>query len=262
MKRVYTMGWLDGLALGAASTSAVFMLGFIAIDASTSSEHHSYVRTLLAATFTLFAAYIALQGISKQIEHTSKSRDDVRRRRLRAASAMLPIALSRCLAASRNNVRRHFEQSELGEDRTPEEFSEFDPESLSIIRECIEHIDDDNYNQMVYLFRAYQVLAARDREFIRASRISYRPHRLQYGERMRMSDAISWAVLSASIGEMFPFARGLTGKIREPIASEVRAELRQCHIYLENYVDLKALWDIREAENRLGLSFLGSENPA
>lgn len=252
------LGWLNGFALGLLIGVGAFCVVLAGIDTVPKEYFHLYLIAALTVGGTILAAWIALKSVQAQVHSAIEIADGQRQRELRASAALLPLALSRFVATCEHNIRRHFVSGQLiGEQR---EFGGslqvIDDDVLRAIRDCIVHVDDASHEHLLYLFRAYQVLLARDLETTTFFLLSDREEETNYEIEHRASDAINWAVLHAAASGIFAFARGETNSISAYDPTVVRNAFAQAGIVLEAYPLVHRKIEEGLAKAQIGLRFI------
>ncbi|WP_368344321.1 hypothetical protein [Pelagovum sp. HNIBRBA483] len=118
--------------------------GFVlSLGAEISAETREYLLYALTAIITLFASAMALFGTFRLVNHQKEIEAENRRRRLDAARATLPLALSEMLNfcekihATYADLQKIHSDQELA--RQTVEDVKLEAETLSIIRNCIQH---------------------------------------------------------------------------------------------------------------------------
>lgn len=252
--------WLQGLALGLLIGVVAFCSVLWGIDTAPADHFHGYIIAALTVGGTVLAAWIALRSVQAQVRSSIELAESARQRELRASAAMLPLALSRIIAVCEHNIRRHFETGQLlGEGRQfGGELQTIDADALHAIRDCIAHVEGGTHQHLLYLFRAYQVLLARDRDIAAYFLIPGGRDETNYEFEMRASDAINWAALHAAASGAFGFARGETNSIDAYDPEGARSAFIQAGITLEANPLVRRKFDVRLDGGRLGLKFVTS----
>lgn len=242
--------WLDGLALGLFIAAVGICFFFWMVQVDIRGRFDDYFIALLTAAAAIGAGYIAVLGIRAQIAHA----DQLERRRrdgsFKAASAMLPLALSELSEASLNNIRRHFNVDDLFPGTLPvDEFAVFPREALEIVRSCIEFADEKSRQELAYLIRGYQILAARADTVARGRRITTdtQGNMIEMG---RIGDAVNWAEMHATISNAFEYARGQRDTIRPFEYRMTWSAFLQAGLSHGDFPHLEVLLERREQEKR------------
>jgi hypothetical protein len=175
-------------------------------------------QTLLTGVAALVAAWWTVRQIRSQIRQTEELATDQRRRRERAARAMLPLALSEladyaAACMTRLHALRPYFRPDGSLDSTQADKAGADwttpalPQNvLAVVKECIEFVDDGPARTLAVLIRQFQVQHVRLNDGI---------SRLRRHDGVRL---ILWAHVQQAIRDAaevygrtsaaFPFARG------------------------------------------------------
>lgn len=188
-------------------------------------------QTLIGAFAALIAAFIGALFIHRQIRAAWKIEEEKRRRKVLAARAVMPIALSAlidyCLACGKEletlfwNKYNAEQECDTSCDDSEEEaataaapalpkkssFSKLPPELIPLLKEYIEHAPDTQTVAFRTIIRELQVLGAnlRDEEEMRKA---LSPNMLSFAARA--------AVLHARAEKLFPYARKECGNATVP----------------------------------------------
>lgn len=196
-----------GLTIGACSA---FALAYI-LDSNVSSGLKEFYTYIISALLTLIAAALTLVGVFATIAHQRELEQRARFKKLEAARAFLPNALSRMCELSDYAIlySHNFDDfmSRLGEDEFRDISSSrltLTDEIISILRDVIELTDDDKLSRRLSgLLREHQVFLARWRSLFSSDRDSF----IQTTEDVRQR-TVSWAYLGAISASLFTYARG------------------------------------------------------
>lgn len=251
--------WLDGFAAGLLAATIFTCLFFWMVGADMRGRFDQYFIALLTAAAALVAAVIAVWGIRAQIDHAMNIEHQRRDASRHAAKAMLPLALAELHEASLSNVRRHFDPADIISDAPhTDEMTPFSLEALGTIRSCIEFADPRSRDELAYVVRAYQILAARDKYDGSSRKI--RPDRElgNLGGYGRVGNAVDWASLHASIANAFEYARGIREAIPPFDPANAWAAFLQAGISEGDFPAIETLIDRRIAEGRIRLQFAPS----
>lgn len=208
MKSRHRVNYVQGLALGV-------LLGFFAstfvlwIIDETSSTVGFLFKEYITVGATIFAAWIALLGISKQIQSNIEAFEDDRLRRLDAARATLPIVLSTVSDICEDRYRAiiHGKTNSGG-------FSQWEISNLEVetLKECIQHSEGEAKKFLQEILRIYQVLISRWRASA-AIPIAGTP-KLEEGDPKMLSyyeacyGVLNWCLLKSICDSLFGFSRG------------------------------------------------------
>lgn len=179
--------------------------GFVlAIGAEISAETREYLLYALTAIITLFASAMALFGTFHLINHQKEIETENRRRRLDAARATLPLALSETLSFCEKVHSAYANLEEIRSDpklvRQTIEDAKLDEETLSVIRDCIEHSDQPANIWLSTIVAHAQIMTSRIRD------TALDPHTVMLGH--GRADRMVFAAETSVICEhLFDFAR-------------------------------------------------------
>lgn len=204
MRRQY----LDGLALGVTLGFIASTVLFWAWD-DTTGVVQQHLSEQITHIVTLFAAVLALFGISKQIQSNVELSEAARQARLDAARATLPIVLSNISTLAEERIYALVNGNVEPEPGVKWEFSDVE---LNTLKECIEHSTGLEKKLMLQICRVYQVLIVRwealepeDLFFMKKvsdGDLSILNQRAQFGA------LTNWATLKAICNSLFDYARG------------------------------------------------------
>lgn len=227
-------GIFFGFILGVLIISfLIFIFNLDNVDSIVRENSFSAISTFA----TLIAGAMAYLGIQKQIQ---KSEDLMLRENfesLRAARAMLPVALSKVTEVCRENLYGYFE--------TPSgiktKLQLIDSDSLQTIKECIKFADDISGERLAQILRIYQILLARhnDEWFLHP----LKPHKRDDMDvdHSQIDQMVNWAVLDAISGSAYSYARGGMKTIPQTIDGISLFEV--FHINGGNHEDYPILFD-------------------
>jgi hypothetical protein len=209
-------------------------------------------ETLVTGLVAVGVAVATITKLNDQIRQTGKLADDQRRRRARAAQAVLPLALSELANYSTMCVkqlyglRQYFHANgSLNRSRSDEASSTWTSPHLSenilaVLKECIEFIDDDPATAASELIRHLQIQQTRLRDNISRLRLNDGIHLITWSNiDQAMRDA---AEIYARAMPLFVFARGQS-------VSDFRVKRRQVYDALSsagcflNYDEIDLLAD-------------------
>lgn len=190
-----------GLLLGAAF--ALFLAWAIDGDVGESlAKNGTYIFSALAS---LLAASIALVGVFSNIENQNQLAERNRLASLRAAKAVLPLALTKLYSVAEAGFDFALEEETFYREPSNRETIlaklALDAAVLSTLKECISFGDEVSSAWLSAIIRKYQICFARhDR------RLS--DHDLLLMDFDRAGLAANWAILLAMVAHSFEFARG------------------------------------------------------
>jgi hypothetical protein len=135
-------------------------------------------ETLLTGLGAVVAAFFTVVKLRQQIDQTQKLANDQRRRRARSARAALPLALSQlaeyatsCIVEM-HDLRLFFQpDGSIDRSRGEEIFAAWTlpplaENILSVLKECIESVEDEPAQAIVELIRHLQIQRARLADYI------------------------------------------------------------------------------------------------
>jgi len=211
------MGWIAFTLITYVSVIADIMLWY--------SDGRVQWETLLTGIAAVIAAGLTIVKLSQQINQTEQLAADHRRRRARAARAMLPLALSEIGEYSTDCIIGSYALRLCFQDDGTFDWSRVDttlaawpiprlPENvLPVLKECIEFCDDSPAESLAVLVRHFQVQNLRLAQDISWLRRNDGVHSISLTDiELRMLDA---AELYARAGLLLPFARGEAVEVSE-----------------------------------------------
>jgi hypothetical protein len=175
-------------------------------------------ETLLTGLGAVAAAIVTIASLRQQIRQTEELADSARQRRLKAARAMLPLALSELAEYAMACIKglydlRPYFQADGSLDRSREDqgFLQWRSPHLSdnvfaALKECIEFMDDAPATAAIDLIRHLQIQRTRLADYMSQLRLNNRPRLILWAHiDQGMRDA---AEIYARVSTLFPFARG------------------------------------------------------
>jgi hypothetical protein len=203
MKRRFSDGLALGLALGFIFSALIFWV----IDETSGVVESSFKETATHIV-TLFAAAIALFGISNQIGSSERLVESARLAKLDAARSSLPIVLSNIVQMCDNRCR----QLVAGKKQPLAGFWSISDFELQTLKECIEFADGYEKSLMQQIIRIYQVLIARwDQAWIEdlfAADVLEKGDPRTLDRRMQYSAIVDWLTIRELANALFPSSRG------------------------------------------------------
>jgi hypothetical protein len=245
------VGVVIGLVLGAVYDDAIHYKLKLSDDGRLQWE------ILLSGAAALGGAGWTVSKIRDQITQTDRIADDRRKRRERAARAMLPLALSELTQYATACIKRLYDlrpyfhdngslnQAQIAKS-PPAWTSPRLPENvLSLLKECVEFIDDAPAQAVADLIRHIQIQ-------------NYRL--IDYISRLQLHRSIGWADIDQAIRDaaevsaralcLFPFSRG--DSVYRLTRAQVNTALSQAGCF--HYQEIVALADKWEEGFRLTLT--------
>ena len=150
--------WLWNFPLGL-TCGACFAFSFAwLIDAEVwVGTKEKYLPALLTASATLISATVAVAGVLRGIQNQSMLADQARRRKLLAARASLPLALTELHKLAENQLVHHANATQ----QTENDFTQMSGTAQETLKLVIEHANAPTQKSLSFLLMAYQVLQAR-----------------------------------------------------------------------------------------------------
>ncbi len=199
-KKTNNVDRLNGIALG-------LLLGFLFalalgwfFDLGLTSKIEANFIQFATILSTLAAAFLALKGISAQIQ---SNRDEIsfqREASLMAANASLPLALT---SLTRTSIRaaQICLKMETENKSSSDLISEITLSNgtIALLKEAIEYADTQSQDRISNLIRTYQVLYSRLTSSLTRNRGVIAPH---------FASAVDWAVFYRLSSDCFKYARG------------------------------------------------------
>jgi hypothetical protein len=175
-------------------------------------------ETLLTGFGAVLAAFFTIVSLKQQIRQTEQLAESARQRRLKAARAMLPLALSELAGYATSCIKglydlRPYFQADGSLDRSRKDQGFVGLRSVhlsdnvySSLKECIEFMDDAPATAAAELIRHLQIQRARLTDYMSRLRLNDRTHLIMWANiDQGMRDA---AEIHARVSTLFPFARG------------------------------------------------------
>ncbi|WP_306113202.1 MULTISPECIES: hypothetical protein [unclassified Roseovarius] len=247
-RRISRVFYYEGLSLGLLLGSIVF--GFFELS-QRFFNGQSWVDSPWLVLFPAFlAAYVTLQSISEQ-SRLAQDLDIEKNDQLeRMARADLPLSISVLKNLCDKALKWHFDSSEPFPD-----WSEFES-PLEKLRGTIAYSEKETAEYLLRIIRHYQVLFARGRELNAevCDAALNDPANIAHNE--HWYSAINWAVLSAMVEKVFPYARGKDQSIcTEPVNERVRSQFFDIVHFWDDFPFLDEAMKLREEEDRFEMSF-------
>jgi len=193
--------FVAGLLIGFVFANALFWI-FDSDLRDEISKNYLSIGGILAA---IFAAYLALLGVRRQIGQQAELFESNRQANLAASRAALPLALSRvysvCEKATDHALRNEaFWQSFEGR-KTVLQDTELDDSTIETIKDCIRFADETSAAWLSILVSRYQIcssshLSLMDRE------------NLMLLDSNRTGCAVQWSILRIIASHLLDFSRG------------------------------------------------------
>ena len=209
------------------NTAFGVLVGFIlalclaaVIDADIAPGIKEFYSFIITALLGMIAAALTLIGVFATIAHQREIERRARQKKLEAARAFLPSALSKLCDIADHGVRYSFAFSDfearLGEDGFRDASIPnltLTDEIISVFRDMIELSDDDIVSKRISgLLREHQVLLARWRSIFAPDRAIMVRTAADLRQR-----TVAWAYLGAIAASIFEYARGETSTIETTV---------------------------------------------
>ena len=182
-------------------------------------------ETLVTGIVAVLVAVLTVMKLSEQIRQTERLAVDQRKRRARAARAMLPLALSEIadyattcilgLYALRSCFRPDgaLDRPQIADCLTAWASPRLPENVLSLLKECIEFSDDGPAEAMAELVRHFQVQNSRILDNISRIRLNDGVHLVLWANiEQDIQDA---AELYARASVLLPFSKGSTSQVSD-----------------------------------------------
>ena len=212
----------------------VLMLCWV-FDADIREDMTKLYTFIFSALIGLLAASVALSGVLASLQHQSTLREEERKRKLSAARAFLPQALSDMCEVARsgmlnahtagvkqgNELESTFVSSSLNDIRLNDEV-------VSVFKDIIEFSDANAGRRIQGILSEHQVLQARWSGYVRDKDNMLSPNASDLAQRI-----CHWAFLYALTATAFPYARQETNDVEVSVDEGIiSSTLRTVGIYL------------------------------
>jgi hypothetical protein len=183
----------------------IFIFNFDMID----STFRENIFQLLGTFSTLFAGFLAYQGIQKQINQTRNDAEEAKKSKLRAARSALPITVSNLVYVSRSMIESFFGKS-VYNDWYFDKGGAISRDQMETLKQCIEYADDVTSDRLAHIIRLAQLLNARFEESYFKAPVSQGDIKLTADEHSKLSYLVLWVVYDALLNSVFGFSRGVS----------------------------------------------------
>lgn len=196
--------YLEGLLLGICLSCFLLLLIFVTVQTEIKDPLRGHLPELLAGLGTVFAAYLALKGISAQIQSNLEIETIRRQSQLEAARASLPLALSELIGVCRKAMMFTYytDRNAVGAIEAAKEFTMPD-HALGILKECICYSDVAASSRLANIIRHYQVVFSRTLSSFENPGVG----------QMRYTHVFDWALVQLLLEDCFEFARSSSDTI-------------------------------------------------
>ena len=220
-----------------------FVLAFILcaiFDANFTANLKQFYAYLVTAVVSLGAATLALSGVLANLQLQTKHREEDRLRRLSAARAFLPHALSSMCEISKFGMINSHNTRQIKPKDMPADFIErsiretrLSDETISILKDIVELSTDNSSDRIQLILREHQAFSARWRSFVRSD-----DEAIIHSFSDATDRTISWAVLYALSATAFSYARGKALYVDEDVTEDsISAALQWSGISLDTRED-------------------------
>ena len=225
--------FLENFPLGALIGSVLAFLFCAIIDSNALEETKRFYTYALTIVVSLAAAAIALSGVLANLNLQVTLRKEERERKLSAARAFLPHALSEMCEVARYGMinchsARNINPRNLGADfirRSIEEIRLSD-EIISIFTQIIENSSDNSSKRIRLILKEHQVFSARWLGHVRN-----RENMMEMSGPESTQSTTAWAYLYVLTATAFDYARGETDDISEHVdEARIASALRSVQI--------------------------------
>lgn len=202
--------YLEGILLGICASCFALFLIFLLVDTQIRGPLRGHLSILVTAIVTLLAAYLALRGISAQIQSNVEIEISRQQSQLEAARASLPLALSEINDVCRRAIIFTYRTDRHAEGAANASKLFVMPENaLTVLKECITYSDISVACRLANVIRHYQVAYSRTVS-------SYEePSVIKY----QFTNTFDWAVVLLLLEDCYPFSRGSSDIIPAKITS-------------------------------------------
>lgn len=229
---------VEKFSLGLATGSILALLLAALFDSGVAENTKNNWVNLATIVAAIIAAYLALLGIRRQIEHQTDLNEKSRLASLKATKAFLPIVLSdMCRLATAGMKHRwdfHTTITDLPEgqiadfQRQTTSDLELSDQVISVFRNFIENADPNDGKRVAIILREYQVLLARWDGLFTEGRSTELPDE-------RLLETTHWAYLYALSTSIFDFSRDEAPNISTTVGThEICNALSLARIYQQN----------------------------
>ena len=190
--------YLEGILLGICLSCFLLLLTFVTVQTQIKGPLQGHLPELLAGLGTVFAAYLALKGISAQIQSNLEIETIRRQSQLEAARASLPLALSQLTSVCRKAIMFTYntERNAVGAIEAAKEFTMLE-HALGILKECICYSDVAVAIRLANIIRHYQVVFSRTISSFENPNTG----------KMHYTHVFDWALVQLLLEDCYDFAR-------------------------------------------------------
>ena len=195
---------LEGFLFGTSVFGLVLLIFAIVTDSQIRNTVIQHLPEMITALGSLIAAYLAVKGISHQVQSKIEIETSRRKSQLEAAKASLPLALSELHDACRSAIRFTY-QTDRHADGVVEGSKAFamSESALAILKECISYSDAKSAVRLANVIRHYQV------SYSRTVSSYEEPTVIQ----AQFTNTFDWAVVLLLVEDCYEFARGISETI-------------------------------------------------
>jgi hypothetical protein len=198
--------YLGGLALGA-SIGVASTLGFCWALSGLDERIADNIVGFGTIVGTLFAAFIALHGVTASLDHQKQIEMDRVEKKLHAAKATLPLVLSALYEICSNRIQAIVK----GKAENHSEPFSLDQNGIQIVERCIEHSDGEAREAMKEVLQIYQILVARYQRLETPDPLFLKDG--GSGSFHRIRSMIDWVCLQALVESIFDYGRDRSSSV-------------------------------------------------
>ena len=196
--------YLEGFLFGTSVSGLLLLIFIILTDAHVRNSVIQHFPEMITTLGSLIAAYIAIKGVSHQIQANIEIENSRRQSQFVASRASLPLALSQLHDACRGAIAFTYKMDRSTERAAEDATAFIMPEAaLLILKECISYSDVQSASRLANVIRHYQVVYSRTITSYEESKVSQSP----------FTNTLDWGVVVLLIEDCDGFARGNSSNI-------------------------------------------------
>jgi len=166
----------------------------------------------------VFAAFLALAGVSNQINSTREDSERVRQSSLKMAKAMLPHSLANMMEVARRGIRFNLNCThETVEACDCNRDFELSAETLDRLAGLVQYSDSNDGEQIAKLVRMFQMMLSREENSFKDRTASEENVAILGMQDRNLDQAVTWAEIHARTGAIFDYIDGETNRISGPL---------------------------------------------
>ena len=243
---MFNKEFLKNFPFGVFAGAIIVLMLCWAFDADIQEDMTRFYTFVFSALIGLLAASVALSGVLASLHQQATLREEERKRKLSAARAFLPQALSdMCEVARSGMLNSQTAGSKKGNELAPSfvrsslEDIRLNDEIVSIFKDIVEFSDANAGRRIQAILIEHQVLQTRWSGYVRGAENMVRPSAFDLAYR-----SCHWAFLHSLAATAFHYARGGGDDIKDPVhESDIFSALSMAGIitYEENSDMLDAI---------------------